>query len=331
MPGTRTITASLLFCCALSAQTVWMPLDQGNVWVYRAASDRAVNRAPATFEVRVEKTAEFATGTFALVKGFPQGDVWLRNADGRLMMWDEKAGKELVWLDTAAKEGAVSDSGTDACSTTSMVESREAKYSGPLGDFTYALHIKYPPGKCMDAGLESDYLLPWVGIVSRTSLSLAGPRRFDLVYARLGTATVLSPPELAFSLSIDRHEFWANLMPPVDPRSAVPSLNARMVLRNTTGKPVTLRFASGQEFEMVLWNEKGEQVWHWSDGKAFTQAAHGLTLTRGDRVWAETIRLGDADSGRPMPAGRYVLECWLTSTAGRTFTASVPLVLGHAH
>jgi hypothetical protein len=328
MPGIRTTTASLLFCCALSAQTVWMPLDEGNVWVYRSAG----NIGASTLEVRVEKTAEFSPGTFALVKGFPQGEVWLRNSeDGRLMMWDEKTGKERVWLDTAAKEGAVSESGTDFCTTSSTVDSRQAKYSGPLGDFNYALHIRYLPGKCMDAGLESDYLLPWIGIVSRTYQSIAGPRRYDLIYARLGTATVLSPPEAAFSLSIDRHEVWANLMPPIDPRASVPVLNARMVLRNTTGAPLTLDFTSGQEFEMVLWNEKGEQVWHWSDGRMFTAALHSISLRSGDRVWTESIRLGDPVSGRPLPAGRYVLECWLTSTLGRTFTASVPLVLAHAN
>jgi hypothetical protein len=312
----------------MSAQTVWMPLDEGNVWVYRSSG----NLGPSTFEVSVEKTAGFSAGTFALLKGFPQGEVWLRNSeDGRLMIWDEKAGKERVWLDTAAREGAVSESATDFCTTSSIVDSRQAKYSGPLGSFNYALHIRYLPGKCMDAGLESDYLLPWVGIVSRTYQSIAGPRRYDLVYARLGTATVLSPPEAAFSISIDKHELWANLMPPIDPNSAVPALNARMVLRNTTGAPLTLDFTSGQEFEMVLWNEKGEQVWHWSDGRAFTAALHSISVRAGDRVWSETIRLGDAATGRPLPAGRYVLESWLTSTMGRTFTASVPLVLAHAH
>lgn len=330
MPGIRTTIASLLFCSALGAQTVWMPLERGNVWVYRTASP---GTGPA-IEVHVERVEEFGSRTYSLVEGIPEGDVWLRNADdGRFMMWDEMASVERVWLDTAAKEGETSPTGVGPCNPTSTVVSREAKYTGPLGEFNWALHIRYGKGGCTDAGVESDYLLPWIGIVSRTVQTIAGPRRYDLVYARLGTATVLSTPELSFSLSVDRHHLFANLMPPVTPQAAVPAVNVRMTLRNTTPTPLTLEFATGQEFEMVLWNEKGQQVWRWSDGKLFEQAFHEITFHKGERSFTETVRLGSGEqaAAQPLPAGRYVLECWITSTLGRTFTASVLLTLSHVY
>ncbi len=352
MLGIRITIVSFLLCAALSAQTVWMPLDEGNLWIYRASGAAGA----ASYTVRVDRAATFGSRTYysvvtegqitgfisatplspgdtVLVSG--NGPLWLRNSDdGRIMMWDERTSSERVWLDTAAKPGGTSESSVDPCNPTSTVVSREAKYSGPIGDFDYALQIRYGPGGCADAGLESDFLLPWVGLVSRTAQTFAGPRRYDLVYARLGTATVVSAPELTFSLTIDRPVYTANLMPPVVPDNAIPRLYARMTLRNTTATPVTLEFATGQQFEMVLWNDQGTPAWRWSDGRAFTQAFHNITVSKGEKVWTETIRLAAADAAGgmgPLPEGRYVLECWLTTTEGRTFTASVPLTLNHVH
>lgn len=352
MPGTKTTIASLLLCSALGAQTVWLPLDEGNVWVYRASGAGG----SAGYTVRVERSATFGSHTYyalvtdnqlvgailvaappsatAVSPGAETGALWLRNAeDGRIMRWDEHTSSERIYLDTAARPGDTSESSVDPCNPTSTVVSREAKYSGPVGDFTYGLEIKYGPGGCADAGLETDILLPYVGLLSRTAQTFAGPRRYDLTYARLGTATVVSAPELSFGLSIDNQAPVANLMPPFDPRSAFPVIHARITLRNTTATPVKLQFASGQQYEMVLWNDQGKVVWRYSDGMAFTQAFQTVTVTKGEMAWTEAVRLaevGQSGTG-PLPAGRYVLECWLTTTEGRTFTASVPLTLSHVH
>lgn len=352
MPGIRTTIASFLVCAALSAQTVWMPLDEGNLWVYRASGAGA----SASYTVRVDRAATFGSRTYSSVVtegqitgfisatplspsdtllGSGNNPLWLRNSeDGRIMMWDEKSSSERVYLDTAAEPGGTSESSVDPCNPTSTVVSREAKYSGPIGDFDYALQIRYGPGGCADAGIESDFLLPWVGLVSRTVQLIAGPRRYDLVYARLGAATVVSAPELSFSLTLDSPIYTANLMPPFVPDNALPRLYARMTLRNTTASPVKLEFATGQQYEMVLWNDEGKVVWHYSDGRVFTQNFHSITVSRGEKAWTETIRLAATDAAGglgALPEGRYVLECWLTTTEGRTFTASAPLTLNHVH
>lgn len=352
MLGTRTIIPSLLLCSALTAQTVWFPLDEGNVWVYRATG--AIGASGYT--VRVDRSATFGSHTYyslvtdtmiagavlvatppsaaAVAPGAAADTLWLRNADdGRIMRWDGSTSSERVYLDTAAKPGETSESSVDPCNPTSTVVSREARYSGPVGEFTNALQIKYGFGGCADAGLDTDILLPYVGLLSRTAQTIAGPRRYDLTYARLGTATIISAPELSFGLSIDNHAPVANLMPPVDPKSAIPVIQARISLRNTTESPLTLHLDTSQDFEMVLWNSEGKQIWRWSDGMAFTQATRDVTFHKGERVWTESIRLstsGSADTG-PLPAGRYVLECWITSSLGRTFTASVPLTLAHVY
>ncbi len=241
MPGIRITIASSLLCAALSAQTVWMPLDEGNLWMYRASNAAGA----ASYAVRVDRAATFGSRTYysvvteGQISGFisatplspgdtvpvsENGPLWLRNSDdGRIMMWDEKSSSERVWLDTAAKPGETSESAVDPCNPTSTVVSRNAKYSGPIGDFDNALQIRYRSGGCADAGLDSDVLLPWVGIVSRTAQTIAGPRRYDLVHARLSTATVISAPELTFSLTIDRPAYTANLMPPFVPDGSSPA------------------------------------------------------------------------------------------------------------
>jgi hypothetical protein len=327
-----------------------MPLEEGNTWIYRTS----IAGASASYTVRVDRAATFGAHTYysvvteGQITGFistvppSPGDtvaapaispLWLRNSeDGRIMMWDERTSSERLYLDTAAEPGTSSESSIDPCNPTSTVVSRAAKYSGPIGDFNYALQIRYGPGGCADAGLETDFLLPWVGLVSRTTQTIAGPRRYDLVYARLGV-TVISAPELSFSLSLDRSSYTANLMPPIAPENAIPRVHARITLRNTTPDPVKLDFSTGQVYEMVLWNDQGKVVWRYSDGRAFTQAFHSLTVSRGERIWNETIRLAPGNSAgiAPLPAGRYVLECWLTTTEGRTFTASAPLTLNHVH
>lgn len=349
MLGIRITIASLLLCAALGAQTVWMPFEVGNTWIYRASGPGSV----PGYTVRVDRAAVLGGQTYyavvtenniigfisvaPLAQGGPAADpgngpLWLRNAaDGRIMMWDERTSSERLYLDTAAEEGPTSPTGVDPCNAWSRIQSRSANYTGPIGEFNYALHVRYGFGACADAGIDSDLLLPWIGIVSRTYQTIAGPRRYDLVYARLGV-TVVSAPELTFSLTLDRSVYTANLMPPFMADRAVPSILARITLRNTTPDPVKLDFATGQVYEMVLWNDQGKVVWRYSDGRAFTQAFHSITVSKGERTWSETIPLAaPGASATPLPEGRYVLDCWLTTTEGRTFTASAPLTLNHVH
>ena len=51
MLGIRITIVSFLLCAALSAQTVWMPLDEGNLWIYRASGAAGA----ASYTVRVDR------------------------------------------------------------------------------------------------------------------------------------------------------------------------------------------------------------------------------------------------------------------------------------
>jgi len=291
MPGTRTFTLSLLACTALWAQTEYLPLQAGNTWIYRSNA--------GSFTVEVGQPETFNGNDYHAVRGFPSTPaLWLRNSRaGRILMWDPDTQSEKIWLDTSSRE---SPTGVDPCNTFSRVESREAKYSGPIGDFTNALSVRYAFGGCADAGLDGDLLLPWVGIVQRTAQTIAGPRKYDLIYARLGSVTVLSAPEVSFSVSVSQTHT---------------ALDARLTLRNTTATPSELIFNSGQQFDLVLYDENGKEVYQWSRGKAFTQALGHLTVS-GEKVWLVEVPLTG------ITPGRYALKGWLTTSDGPTYSAT---------
>ena len=246
MLGTRTFTLSLLLTTALFAQVEYLPLYTGNQWVYRGAAGQ--------FTVSVEKAAEFDGHEYHLVRGFPSmPEVYLRSDDeGRVWMWDSEAKIEKIWLDFTASEAPT---GVDRCNALSRVESRDAKYSGPVGDFVNALRVRYTYGGCADAGIDSDVFLPYVGLVQRMAQTIAGPRAYDLVYARLGAVAVVTEPEVSFGVAVDRA-----------------GTSVRLTLRNTTGTPLELEFGSGQTFDVAVRDEAGKDVWVWSDGRNFTQA-----------------------------------------------------------
>jgi hypothetical protein len=184
----------------------------------------------------------------------------------------------------------------DPCNALSRVESREGKYSGPVGEFVNALRVRYTIAGCADAGVDSDVFLPYVGLVQRMVQTIAGPRAFELVYARLGEVAVITEPEVSFGVAVDRG-----------------AKAVRLTLRNTTGAPLKLEFGSGQTFDVVVRDEDGKDVWRWSDGRGFTQALRSETVS-GERVWVVALP--------ELKAGRYSVEGWLTTMGEKRFAAS---------
>jgi hypothetical protein len=302
----------------------YFPLETGNQWVYRSGG-----RAPAdTWTIEVQRNEQIDGRTYAVVTGFPNGPHWLRmSEEGTLLMYDRAARQDKIWAAFNAPIGERYPSAIDECSATGVIESRRARYSGPVGEFGETLRVAYPPTGCADAGITDEHYLAYVGLLRRTYSSIAGPRPYDLVYARLGGVTVVSAKEITFSLTLDKSVYTANLMPPVNLQTAVPVMMARMTLRNTQDEPVVLEFPSGQSFDIAIKNEKGETVLRWSDGKFFTMVFRTERFS-GEKNWTADLRLAGAD-GRPLPEGRYTAEAWLATTEPQRFRASVGFEVKH--
>jgi hypothetical protein len=308
MAGTKTFILNLLASTCLLAQTDYFPLQTGNQWIYQGTD--------SAYTVEVGPAQAFGSNSYFLVTGLPSTPQVLLRKDeaGRILMYDSTAKQEKVWLDPTADRAAT---GVDSCNAESVIESREAKYSGPIGDFVTALAVKYTFGGCADAGLESDVYLPSVGLVQRKWQTIAGTRQFDLVYAKLGETTFIRGSEVSFTLAINRASFqpatrWFNSTP----------LIARMTLNNSTDETLEAVFNSGQTYDLVIRNDKGESVYRWSATRTFPAVVRQEKFPRGEKTWVEQIPLTTSD-GSALPAGRYSLEAFLTTDHPKPYGATV--------
>lgn len=294
MSGTRISILSLL-AAALSAQTLYLPLDEGNLWLYHGKSGSLV--------IEVGLSEEFAGNRYYQVRGLVGGgQAWVRNdAEGRILLWDERARQERVLLDAAAPEGSPHPTAMDPCNPQAVIRSRNAKYTGPAGEFEGVLQVAYLPGPCLDAGLTGELWLPWVGMLRRVRTSIAGPREYDLVYAQLGGVTYVRAPQTGFSLS---------LAPSGD------VLLARITVRHTLHWPLILNFSSSQRFDIVAYDSNGKEIYQWSRGKAFLTVM-GREEIRGERTWVAELPVSE------WPHGEYSVRAWLTPLEGHAWSATV--------
>lgn len=307
---TYALTALFLAAPATAYHPDYFPLQVGNQWIYRQVG------AAAGEPVVVEVTrAEVFNGLpYALVRGLPGGDAWLRMAeDGTLHAYDSDQAREKVWVAFGAPEGATYFTEITPCNNSALLESRGADFSSAIGEFNYALHIVYPPAGCADAGILSEFYLPYVGLVERTVSTIAGPRTYEMIYAQLGGVTFVSAPELTFSLTLNQTIYETG--------PGVPVMVARITLRNKRLPPFRIISPSAQRFELLLKDENGNIVYRWSEGKAFTAALVAEDFGPGERNYIVETPLANA-AGAPFRPGHYTAEAWLTSTDVRRFTAT---------
>jgi len=328
MSGIRAVLSGiLLWACAFSASPDYFPLHPGNEWVYRCTG-----LCGEPLKVTRVSRAEYVKGVwYSVFEGFGVREAFLRqDQDGAVWALDRETGRENRWYSFSTPTGQSYDTSIDPCSRKATVFSRNNRYEGPAGVFPETLQITYPPGPCMDAGLTEEIFYRWTGLMRRTETTIGGPRTYNLLYARTAGATVISQPELHFSLTLDKPAYTANLMPPVDPVTSIPRLTARLTFRNTTDKPVTLTFASGQRYDLEIKDEKGAVVYRWSDGKAFTMIFGQETVGPGEKNYVVVVPLADK-SGRPLAQGKYTAEAWITSSGPPDFRASVGFEVRHVY
>jgi hypothetical protein len=303
----------------LCAQTDYFPLQRGNQWTYRAQGPLGGH-----FNVEVTQQERIGNAEYFKVEGFPGGPYWLRHReDGRLVALVN--GVEKIWA-AFNESGWVAE--VDPCTGPARVASRAANYVGGVGEYGNTLRVAYSNSGCADAGITEEWYQPVIGLVRRVESTIAGPRTWELVSVRLAWGLVLGSPEYSFGLTLDRSLYIANLMPVVDPVRAVPRMLARITLKHSQPGPVRVTFASGQTYEFVLKNERGEEVYRWSDGKAFTQALRNEAFDPGEKNWTVEVLLAAKD-GRPLPQGRYLAEAWLVTAGGKQFAASLPFEIQH--
>lgn len=304
MPGTKTITSKLLvglFSLCAAGQD-YFPLHEGNQWIWRAAG--ANSSEVVTAEISRKQVVDGRE--YAQITGFFGKTALLRmDANGTLLEYDAQSKTEQVWAAFGTPEGGSYNTGMVECSPTATVRSRAVKYKGPVGEAQTGLEIAYPPANCADAGLTSEIYLPYVGLAERNETSFAGPKKYELIYARIGGVTVLSDRELGFGMTLDRSVYQ-----PSD------TVRVRFTLRNTSGRPIQLNFPSSQNFDVSVKDSKGNIVYTWSSNKLFAQVYRTETITN-ERNWVAVL------DGLRLTAGQYTAEGWLATDPPKLYTSSV--------
>jgi len=77
---------------------------------------------------------------------------------------------------------------------------------------------------------------------------------------------------------------------------------------NVGNKYVELSFPTGKSYDFVVVDSSGREVWHWSDGRMFTQGVQNKQLGTGD-----AMQMAEAWK-KPMQAGRYTAIATLNAS-----------------
>lgn len=300
----------LTLAAGATAQTPeYLPLQAGNQWIYRTANGPQQVLSVSRLETVNGNTYAVLTGLFS--------EAWLRStADGVLVNYDRESRTERPYLNFAAREGISFPATVHPCNATAEIETKDFQGSFPLGEFSGVAAVRYGGLTCADAGLMADYYLPYVGLLRRTEITIAGPRTYNLTYARINGTVMISTAETTFSVSTDKAVYLRT------PRE-IPTVFARMTLRSEDD--LVLEFGSGQEIEYQLTDRAGQVVFRWSDGRSFTQALQSLRIKK-EHNWVALIPLRGAD-GQVLPAGTYQLHGFIATMGGARYRGVVTIEL----
>jgi hypothetical protein len=133
-------------------------------------------------------------------------------------------------------------------------------------------------------------------MLRRVVTTIAGPRQYDLVSARIGKLMVRADKGGAFSVTVR------------------PGSNSDVALVATlqldVDEPLRVRKPTAQDFDVVLKDEFGRAIWRWSDGKVFPAAIEERDLLG---QLSYQVDIPARPNGEALNAGKYVVEGWFTS------------------
>jgi intracellular proteinase inhibitor BsuPI len=295
-----TLATLALFSTGALSATEFLPLQPGNYWTYRPSA------GGDPVSIRVGTQALIGGQVYHRLTGYATQPLWVRAAEnGNLFFRDEEFDRDILLTSFEIVDRAWFEAPFRPCEQQGQALAERRDYQGPAGRFTAAVAIRYRVLNCADTGVEEELYLENVGMLRRTVTTIAGPRSYDLVQARIGNMVLGEAPSAGLQVS-------ASLSPEAN------RILATLRFVKVGGAPITLQWASSQEHELVLRNSAGEVLYRWSDGRAF------LPVVRDEVLDAEFVRTIPIDLQSTLSGGVYTLEAWLTAgSQGREFSASV--------
>ena len=203
----------------------------------------------------------------------------------QLVRLDEDTGNEALLASFTPSGEGWWDAPLRTCEQQGQTLERRGVHDGPAGPFPDVLEVRYRTLSCADVGVESEQYAGNIGMVRRVSTTIAGPRQFDLVYARVGKMRIDTLEGGKFTVSVDQN--------------AVPDSLA-VTLRLETNASLDLPVHTGEEFDIVVRDEAGNAVFTWSADEFFAEAWHERTL---GGEWTTTVAVP-----RPTAPGNYTVQ-----------------------
>jgi hypothetical protein len=156
------------------------------------------------------------------------------------------------------------------------------------------LDIQYRSLACADAGHESEQFAENIGMVRRVLTTFAGPRTYDLIYARVGNQVVSAGNVGSFTVTATRSSGgWLATV-----RVDLPA-----------GTAVKLSYPSSQRYDARLRDADGNILWTWSADKLFALVYQELLIYGGHSATIEVPQPPAIPEGPHF----YTIEAWLTN------------------
>lgn len=289
---TKYLIAGALAAASMMAGE-FLPLETGNEWTYRNA------QTGQTFQVRVGTPVMADDKMYYSLRGYGDSMLLVRyDDDNQLVAFDEEQRKEFVVASFTPFESGRWQAYGRACDLEGQTLEKRTTHDGPAGAIREALQIEYRINGCADAGVLSEQFAENVGMLRRVVQSIAGPRTYDLVYARVGSTVLEAMPGGRFTVTADSYQ-------------NSPTIRVTMRLQTLgSSNMLPLTFPSSQEYEVLLRDPEGKVVWAWSDGRAFTQHLHTLEVAG---EWSATVEIPRPPSTGEPRAAVYMVQAWLTT------------------
>lgn len=297
--------AALLTASAAQAAN-FFPLSPGSRWTYRSDSGE-------TFEITVGFTPIVTNGkVYHKVTGYASQPLHVRRGDDGVIYWlNEEFSREEILTDFRPVSGAFYNTPISApCDQDAQAQERPVEFEGAGGVFPDAREIQYRVLDCADVGVLNELYLDNIGLARRTNQTIAGPREFKLVSAKIGSMTISEAPGAEFRVSLST----AVIHRETRDEPVTFDVSLRLVIDRL--EAVRLRYPTSQRYDIAVKNERGETVYLWSSTAIFLPAIGEEEVL--SREYSQTLSLN-------LPDGRYEVEAWLTTEGpDRRFSGVAP-------
>ncbi len=285
---------------AQSASTFW-PAHEGDLWTYEARGGIAQGETTQARVVRIR-------GGWTRIEGFlGTNDWWMSPTGGRIVVWDTVARRPSVVFDLGVGQGKsfTSGMGQSGCVDGAVWTLTQANVAvdSPVGRFEGCAIVRVTRPVCADIAFDYVVFAPKVGIVEFGGATRAGIVRNRLVGALVGGRSYVRqdrPGSLSVAVSLDATAV-------LEPDGRPVPVTAALTIRNETSREIEFEHNTTQEYDFVIHDASGLEVWRWSAGRSFGDRVHSRSLAAGASLrYEEVIDLSRI--GVRLRSGYYALE-----------------------